>query len=160
MHVHLYVYFRLVQGRKQSNAFCRSETIEKPSNHSMDCYFCIINHSLFTRKYRSILEYPDISSFRAPVLHTLEHPVPIAPSVLQLQERGDSDTGDFDRASESSFDEKVQQRKPYFPCQSDINDLIRDLNLNKSQSELLTSRLKEWQLLGEDVLVTHQRKRH
>jgi hypothetical protein len=42
----------------------------------------------------------------------------------------------------------------------DLNDLIRDVDLTKSNAELLTSRLKQWNLLDESVQVTDQRKRH
>ena len=40
-----------------------------------------------------------------------------------------------------------------------MNDLVRDLYLSKSQSELLTSRLKQWNLVDEDVRITSFRKR-
>ncbi|KAL6470805.1 hypothetical protein MHYP_G00219240 [Metynnis hypsauchen] len=53
-----------------------------------------------------------------------------------------------------------EERKPYYPNQKDLNDLIRDLGLTKSNAELLTSRLKQWNLLDESVQVTGQRKRH
>jgi len=38
--------------------------------------------------------------------------------------------------------------------------LIRDLGLTKSNGELLTSRLKQWDLLDASLYVTQQRKRH
>ena len=50
-------------------------------------------------------------------------------------------------------------KMPYFPKQHDLNDLIRDLNLTKSGVELITSRLRQWNLLDEDVKVTVQRNR-
>jgi hypothetical protein len=37
--------------------------------------------------------------------------------------------------------------EPHLLTQGDLNDLVRDLNLSKKQSELLGSRLKEWNLL-------------
>jgi hypothetical protein len=42
----------------------------------------------------------------------------------------------------------------------DFNDLIKDVDLTKSNAELLTSRLKQWNLLDESVQVTDQRKCH
>jgi hypothetical protein len=42
----------------------------------------------------------------------------------------------------------------------DLKDLIRDIALTKSNAVLLTSRLKQWNLLDESVQVTDQRKRH
>ena len=38
--------------------------------------------------------------------------------------------------------------------------MIRDLGLTKSNAELLTSRLKQWNLLDESVQIADQRKRH
>jgi hypothetical protein len=38
-----------------------------------------------------------------------------------------------------NFTDTAEDRKPYFPNQKDLNDLIRDLGLTKSNAELLTS---------------------
>ena len=38
--------------------------------------------------------------------------------------------------------------------------MIRDLGLTKSNAELLTSRLRQWNLLDDSVQITEQRKRH
>lgn len=37
--------------------------------------------------------------------------------------------------------------QPHPLTQGDLNDLVRDLNLSKSASELLASRLQQWSLL-------------
>src|SRR6218665_332290 len=58
------------------------------------------------------------------------------------------------------FHRCVEERRPYFPNQKDVNNLIRDLGLTKSNVELLISRLKQWNLLDGRVQVTGQRKRH
>ena len=44
--------------------------------------------------------------------------------------------------------------------QEDLNDLARDLYLSKQQSELLASRLKQWNLVQEDVRITSFRNRN
>ena len=41
-----------------------------------------------------------------------------------------------------------------------LNDLARDLYLSKQQSELLASRLKQWNLVQEDVRITSFRNRN
>ena len=41
-----------------------------------------------------------------------------------------------------------------------MDDLIRDLSLTKFGAELLTSKLNEWNLLGDDCKSTAYRKRH
>ena len=56
-------------------------------------------------------------------------------------------------------DDKLEQRKPYFPKQQDINDLIGELDLRKFNAEVLTPKLKQWNLLDSFVRVTEQRKR-
>ena len=51
-------------------------------------------------------------------------------------------------------------RCPYYPKQDDIDDLIREMALTKSNAELLISRLSQWDLLDGSVQVTSQRWRH
>ena len=50
--------------------------------------------------------------------------------------------------------------EPHFPTKQELDDLIGDLDLTKSGAELLTSRLNEWNLLGDDCKSTAYRKRH
>ncbi|XP_036327947.1 uncharacterized protein LOC118740498 [Rhagoletis pomonella] len=58
------------------------------------------------------------------------------------------------------FNLLADNKNSYYPNQKDMNDLIRDLGLTKSDAELLTSRLMQWNLLDPSVKVTCQRKRH
>ena len=48
----------------------------------------------------------------------------------------------------------------HFATKKELDDLIRDLGLTKSGAELLTSRLNEWNLLGDDCKSTAYRNRH
>lgn len=48
--------------------------------------------------------------------------------------------------------------QPFSQCE--LNDLVQDLSLSKTSSELLASRLKEKNLLGEDARITFFRRRH
>ncbi|GBN83754.1 hypothetical protein AVEN_141236-1, partial [Araneus ventricosus] len=43
---------------------------------------------------------------------------------------------------------------------NDLNDLVRDLNLSKAKTEILSSRLRQWNLLEESVRVSSFRNRH
>ena len=45
-------------------------------------------------------------------------------------------------------------------CSSDLNDIVRDLNLSKKQAELLGYRLKGWNLPRQDTKVCFYRGRH
>ncbi|KAL6465610.1 hypothetical protein MHYP_G00257430 [Metynnis hypsauchen] len=114
-----------------------------------------------TGKNATPVMYPDIPSSIAPVPHCPELPVPTPPdrATPPSEESSRSDTQEDveDHDFSSCADE---ERKPYYPNQEDLNDLIRDLGLTKSNAELLTSRLKQWNLLDESVQVTGQRKRH
>ena len=49
---------------------------------------------------------------------------------------------------------------PHLFDQSDFNGLVRDLGLTKKKSELLASRLKQWNLLQKGVRGTFYRTRH
>ena len=49
---------------------------------------------------------------------------------------------------------------PHFPNQQELDDLLRDLGLTKSNAELLTSRLKEWNLLDPSCRTSKYQKRH
>ena len=42
---------------------------------------------------------------------------------------------------------------PYYPNQEDINNLIREMALTKSNAKLL-SRLKQWDLLDDSIRIT------
>lgn len=44
--------------------------------------------------------------------------------------------------------------------QQELKDLVRDLELSKKMSELLNSRLQEWNLLAEGKTISHFRVRH
>ena len=48
----------------------------------------------------------------------------------------------------------------HFPTKKELDDLIRDLSLTKSGAGLLTFRLNEWNLLGDDCKSTAYRNRH
>ena len=48
----------------------------------------------------------------------------------------------------------------HFATKKELDDLIRGLGLTKSGAELLTSRLNEWNLLGDDCKSTAYRNRH
>lgn len=50
-------------------------------------------------------------------------------------------------------------KEPHLLKQSDLNDLVRDLGLSKSEAQLLGSRLKEWNLLDKSTRVSYFRTR-
>ena len=73
----------------------------------------------------------------------------------------DSDSTSFDNdCNEDDLDYKPENSKiPHIISQVELNDLVRDLRLTKSQSELLASRLQVWNLLEDETKVNFYRKR-
>ena len=49
---------------------------------------------------------------------------------------------------------------PHLICQGELDDLIRDLNLSKQKSEILGSRLQQWNLLQKTTRIFVYRNRH
>ena len=134
----------------------------EPTNHTNNCYFCMVDPSKRrTGKNAPAIVYPNIPSSIAPVPHSDQLPVPI-PTRSQDPISADESATDEDDITIDDYvlNSNLEKKKPYYPNQKDLNDLIRDLGLTKSNAELLTSRLKQWNLLDDSVQITEQRKRH
>ena len=95
------------------------------------------------------------------MLHSDQLPVPISTRCQDPVSADDSTTDEDDRAIDDYvLNSNLEEKKPCYLNQKDLNDLIRDLGLTKSNAELLTSRLKQWNLLDDSVQITEQRKWH
>ena len=73
----------------------------------------------------------------------------------------DSDNGSI--ATEESRENEEMDFSDDCPhpfSQNELNDFVSDLNLSKSSSELLASRLKERNLLSNDSRITFYRNKH
>ncbi|MGH0144883.1 UNVERIFIED_CONTAM: hypothetical protein FKN15_059427 [Acipenser sinensis] len=117
----------------------------EPTDHSSNCYFCMVHPSKRqTGKNAPAITYPDLPSSIAPVPHCHELPVPTPPEreQLSLEESSKSESEEDVVDPDDNFRGGAEERNPYYPNQKDLNDLIRDLGLTKSNAELLTSRLK------------------
>ena len=101
-----------------------------------------------TGKNAPAIVYPSIPSSIAPVPHSDQVPVPV-PNRCQDPASADKSTTDEDDITIGDYvlNSNLEEKKPYYLNQKDLNDLIRDLGLTKSNAELLTSRLKQWILL-------------
>ena len=61
---------------------------------------------------------------------------------------------------EYTYDPDSDIKKPHLISQTELDYLVRDLSLSKEKSELLGSRLKEWNLLQSGATVLHFRNHH
>lgn len=126
-------------------------------DHVNDCYFCAFSIKGISDKNRKQIVYPSLLSAIRPVVHSLELPVPVAPATISSPDTNsdESSTDDVDTCYEPSDASSA----PHMITTGELNDLVRDLQLTKNQSELLASRLQGWNLLHADAKVTYFRKR-
>ena len=126
-------------------------------DHTTDCYFCMTSVKGFNGKNKKSITYPNLPSAIRPIAHSDDIPVPIPPVSLPDSHSTSSD-GDSNEDNLYSQPENSQIR--HIMLQVELNDLVRDLRLTKGQSELLASRLQEWNLLEDETkVVTFYRKR-
>ncbi|CAG9576915.1 unnamed protein product [Danaus chrysippus] len=129
----------------------------EPTNHISDCYFCLVNpRKRRAGKNAKKIQYPELPSTTAPVPHSEHFPVPSRSNLkeeLPLSQDCSSSEG-------SEFLIKSVSVEPHLINSEEFNDLVRDLNLPKIKAEILASRLKQWNLLKQDVNISDQRKRH
>ena len=125
----------------------------EPTNHTKDRYFCMVDPSKHrTGKNAPAIAYHSIPSSIAPVPHSDQLPVPIPTRFLDPVSVNESATDEDDiTIDDYVLNSNLKKKKPYYPNQKDLNDLIRDLGLTKSNAELLTLRLKQWNLLDDSV---------
>ena len=143
----------------------------EPTNHTTDCYFCMIPpvKQGISKKKKWTLTYPDIPSAIRPVPHGDGLPIPEPPESFTI----DSDEGASQKDSDGSeehqqatasrdpdFDFNSVLDEPHRITQDELNDLVRDLELSKSKAELLGSRLQQWNLLAREVTISVYRNRH
>ena len=133
----------------------------EPTDHSSNCYFCMVDPSK-RKECSSYHTSPDLPSSMTPVPHSPELPVLTVPDRNQSpsEEQSISESESDEDVVDPDYNFLAHDKNPYYPNQKDLNDLIRDLGLTKSNAELLTSRLKQWNLLDDSVQIADQRKRH
>ena len=86
--------------------------------------------------------YPNLPSAIRPAPHSADLPVPItAPCFPELKGESSENSENSSCDSDDTFQLSQEATKPHLISQEDLNDLVRDLNLTKSNSELLASRL-------------------
>ena len=106
-------------------------------------------------KHRKKIVYPSIPLSIPPVNHAPKLPISQPPTThaMSLTSSEDDDV-DFEVDTQSS------SKDPHFPNQNKLDNLTRDLGLTKAKAEILSSRLKEWNLLAPSCNISKPRKRH
>ena len=102
-----------------------------------------------------------------PIPHSDYLPVPTPSVNKDLLSSSDEEMTSREDSVESLSLEVIEStysvtsgNEPHWIMQKDLNDLVRDLYLSKQQSELLVCRLKQWNLVQEDVRITSFRNRN
>ncbi|XP_076324195.1 uncharacterized protein LOC143232516 [Tachypleus tridentatus] len=111
-----------------------------PTDKSSNGYFCMVDPSKRRAgKDASAIMFPDFPLFIAPVPHCPELPVPTPPERKQpFSEESNKSEEEVDvEDSDYNFRGASGEKNPYYPNQGDLNDLIRDLGLRKSNSETI-----------------------
>ena len=140
--------------------FAVSMIWREQKDHITDCYFCLTNTKGYNQRNKKKILYPNLLSAIRPVLHFADLLVPIPPSRLpELKSESSENSENLSCDSDDTFPLSQEATKLNLITQEDLNDLVRDLNLTKSNSELLVSRLQQWILLAPETNVTfyHQR---
>ena len=113
------------------------------------------------------IKYPNLQSVMKSVPHSNDLPVPTSPVNKDLFSSSYEEMPSREDSAESISLEDIESiysgtsgKEPHWITQEDLNDLARDLYLSKQQSELLASRLKQCNLVQEDVWITTFRNRN
>ena len=110
--------------------FALPQSWREPTNHHDDCFYCMVDisgHTCGKNGPKSIC-FPDISSSITRVPHCDGLPDPESPPP-ENQSNSKDEKQPKDPSEELLYCDE-DDKKPHFPNQSDINELIiRDLNL-------------------------------
>ena len=145
-----------MRGSRKCMPFAIPRIWREPTNHNDDCHFCMADISKYKKtKDRKKIVYPSIPSSIAPVNHDLELPIPQPPTTYAISSTSsEDDDGDFE------VDTQCSSKDPHFPNQNELDDRTRDLGLTKAKAEILSSHLKEWNLLAPSCKISKPRKQH
>ena len=133
------------QGKNTKLEFGVPMVRREPKNHVDDCYFCLVNVKGFNKKDKQYLQYPNIHSAMRPIPHNNEVPVPtfnkfpdINVDQLKFSTSFPNSNNDDDEKENIAQEEWNADRVSLY-SQSELNDLIQDLNLPKQSAEVLAS---------------------
>ena len=117
----------------------------EPQDHSSDCYFCITQIKGVSSKSKHTVKYPDLPSAMRPVPHSEDLPIPHPPTHLTLEDELEHEAGTEvpnEERYDPTFETSTSCCEPHLLTQGELNDLVRNLKLSKTQAEHLGSRPK------------------
>jgi hypothetical protein len=98
------------------------------------------------------IQYPSLPSAVRPMLHSQDLPVPKPPEKWTIDDvNSDDKPVPMEQDIRDSDFQPSTSNESHLISQGELNDLVRDLNLSKSQVELLGSRLQGWNLLQKNT---------
>ena len=131
-------------GKKVDIGFAVPIIWREQRDHITDCYFCLTKTKDYNQKNRKKILYPNLPSAIRPVPRSAGLPVPITPPCFpKLKGESSENSENSSCDSDDTFQLSQEATKPHLISQEDLNDLVRDLNLTKSNSELLASCLQQ-----------------
>jgi hypothetical protein len=143
-------------GKQKAMPFAIPMQWRKQKNHHDDCYFCMVKVAGYNKKNKKRITYPNLLSAIEHVHHGHDLPVTCPPDNLS----GESESSSLQSHTEEMYFEPHQYDRPINKfTQSELNDLIRELQLTKEKSELLGSRLREKNMLASGVKFSWYRNR-
>jgi hypothetical protein len=128
----------------------------RAKDHYDDCYFCMVNVAGYNKKNKKGIIYPNLLLAIRHVPHGPDLPVPSPPYNLS----GESENSSFQSHTEEMYFQPHQYDRPIDKfTQSELNDLIRELQLTKEKSQLLGSTPREKNILASGVKFSWYRNR-
>ncbi|GBM94668.1 hypothetical protein AVEN_219209-1, partial [Araneus ventricosus] len=106
----------------------------EPKDQSTDCYFCFTDIPGITSHSRYIVVYPNLPSAIRPVPHSSELPIPRLPETWSLDDNVPVSfvVEEAENDQEPMYADVQASPMTHLISQSDLNDLVRDLNLSKT----------------------------
>ena len=154
-------------GKKAAFNFAAPMIWRELRNHADNCYFYLTNITGFNASFRKTIKYPKLRSAMRPVPYSDDLPVSTPPVSKDLLSSSDEEMPSREDSAESISLEDIEftyagtrGNEPHWITQEDLNDLARDLYLSKQQWEFLASRLKQCNLVQEDVRISSFRSRN
>lgn len=142
------------RGENRATNFAILQIWREPIDHSSNCFFYMVDPSNHRAGMNvPAIIYPDLLSSINPVSHCPKLPIPTPPE----RERSHllKRTAIQKRVKSLIQITEVQMRRETHTISTpkDVNNLIRDLGLTKSNAMLLMSKLKQWnlQVIGQSA---------